>query len=385
MTKATRSGFYFFAIAGSLLACGAETAYVDNTSTEPVECERQIDCYLNGNLEVGTDCINNQCVCHEPGEARLPCCKKGADPYDCDRKCRQADECADAPDASGSGGSAGGGGVGGEGGAGGMSGGECQTAADCPGPDDPECGEAKCDDGTCHIDFVPFSKVDSQTRGDCASVYCNGIGQRISLPDGEDSYNDGRQCTFDYCLASEMGQVIVINAPLPDGSLCPETGAGLCYEGGCVDCIATMPFPNDCGAGNACDDVFCVPGHCVNDAMDANLGETDEDCGGLCRRCSTGKGCLADSDCLDGVCMGGNCKPPSCSDGVTNDGETGIDCGGPPSCPRCPEGQGCDFSSDCASGVCWAGVCEAPKCTDGVQNGDETGIDCGGACAVACG
>lgn len=46
-----------------------------------------------------------------------------------------------------------------------------------------------------------------------------------------------------------------------------------------------------------------------------------------------------------------------CLDGVQNNGETGVDCGG---------------------------VCEAcPTCNDGIQNGDEAGIDCGGTnCAV---
>jgi len=47
----------------------------------------------------------------------------------------------------------------------------------------------------------------------------------------------------------------------------------------------------------------------------------------------------------------------ACVDGMQNNGETGIDCGG--NCAPCP------------------------TCSDGVQNGDETGVDCGGAnCAV---
>ncbi|MEO5906280.1 MAG: GEVED domain-containing protein [Saprospiraceae bacterium] len=45
----------------------------------------------------------------------------------------------------------------------------------------------------------------------------------------------------------------------------------------------------------------------------------------------------------------------TCSDGIQNQGETGIDCGGP--CPACP------------------------TCNDGIQNQGETGIDCGGPCA----
>jgi len=44
----------------------------------------------------------------------------------------------------------------------------------------------------------------------------------------------------------------------------------------------------------------------------------------------------------------------TCSDGIQNQGETGIDCGGP--CPACA------------------------TCSDGIQNQGETGIDCGGPC-----
>jgi len=46
--------------------------------------------------------------------------------------------------------------------------------------------------------------------------------------------------------------------------------------------------------------------------------------------------------------------PPSCSDGIQNQDETGVDCGG--------------VCSPCAT------------CTDGVQNQGETGVDCGGPC-----
>ena len=55
----------------------------------------------------------------------------------------------------------------------------------------------------------------------------------------------------------------------------------------------------------------------------------------------------------------GSGPPPSgtCFDGIQNQGETGIDCGGP--CPACPT---------------------PPSCSDGIQNQGETGIDCGGPC-----
>ncbi|MDQ3017295.1 MAG: GEVED domain-containing protein [Bacteroidota bacterium] len=45
----------------------------------------------------------------------------------------------------------------------------------------------------------------------------------------------------------------------------------------------------------------------------------------------------------------------SCTDGIQNQGETGIDCGGP--CAPCP------------------------TCNDGIQNQGETGVDCGGPCS----
>jgi hypothetical protein len=88
-----------------------------------------------------------------------------------------------------------------------------------------------------------------------------------------------------------------------------------------------------------------------------NQGELGIDCGGPCRPCGT---------CFDGIqnndeesvdCGGEFCEPcMNCSDGVMNWGELGIDCGGP--------------CSACAS------------CFDGIQNQDETGIDCGGQCPL---
>ena len=71
-----------------------------------------------------------------------------------------------------------------------------------------------------------------------------------------------------------------------------------------------------------------------------NQGETGIDCGGPCAACAAA---------------------PTCSDGIQNQGETGIDCGGP--CPACGG---------------------TPTCSDGIQNQGETGIDCGGPCP-ACG
>ncbi|KAA3630285.1 MAG: hypothetical protein DWQ02_18175, partial [Bacteroidetes bacterium] len=53
------------------------------------------------------------------------------------------------------------------------------------------------------------------------------------------------------------------------------------------------------------------------------------------------------------------CGPPTCDDGIQNQDETGVDCGGS-TCPACP------------------------TCDDGIQNGDETGVDCGGSDCAPC-
>ncbi|MBD3251897.1 hypothetical protein GF380_05620, partial [Candidatus Uhrbacteria bacterium] len=56
-------------------------------------------------------------------------------------------------------------------------------------------------------------------------------------------------------------------------------------------------------------------------------------------------------------------RPAHCFDGVQNEGETGLDCGGDPSdpdnyCGACP-GDQCTVGTDCASGICENGVCVA--------------------------
>lgn len=195
----------------------------------------------------------------------------------------------------------------------------------------------------------------------------------------EDTYNDGRQCTIDLCQDGKF-----VNVPFPDGSPCPETGVGYCYGGECVECIHTLTSANDCANQQVCVDVLCVPAHCENQTTDIMLGETDYNCGGPCPPCPLGFDCATSNDCINGPCVSGKCEQPSCSDGVMDDGETGIDCGGTPSCPLCPEGQKCGDDDDCQSSVCWAGVCEAPTCKDGKANGEETGIDCGPGCEVTC-
>ncbi|KAF7458130.1 Bacterial Ig-like domain protein [Cryptosporidium felis] len=80
------------------------------------------------------------------------------------------------------------------------------------------------------------------------------------------------------------------------------------------------------------------------------------------------------------------CEKPNCFDGIQNQGEYGVDCGGvcEKKCPdTCFDGilNGDEESIDCG-GSC--GVKNCPKCNDKIKNGDETGVDCGGSQCPTC-
>ncbi len=73
--------------------------------------------------------------------------------------------------------------------------------------------------------------------------------------------------------------------------------------------------------------------------------------------------------------------PAGCMDGIQNQDEENIDCGGV--CPACIEicdneiDDDGDGFVDCEDEDC-GGDEACPSCTDGVMNGTETGVDCGG-------
>lgn len=107
-----------------------------------------------------------------------------------------------------------------------------------------------------------------------------------------------------------------------------------------------------------------------------NQDESDVDCGGTnCAPCVGGKTCNASSDCYT-TCASGHCT--ACSLLTT--------CGGP--CPGCADYLQCSVNSDCQSGHCqstagvlcalYPDVCVPAHCYNGVLDSGETGIDCGG-------
>ena len=85
-----------------------------------------------------------------------------------------------------------------------------------------------------------------------------------------------------------------------------------------------------------------------------------------------------------GGCGNGGSGGETCNDGIQNNGETGVDCGGP-NCDPCSVEETCndgiqnngETGVDCGGPNC--DPCSAPEtCNDGIQNNGETGVDCGG-------
>ncbi len=109
-----------------------------------------------------------------------------------------------------------------------------------------------------------------------------------------------------------------------------------------------------------------------------NQGETGVDCGGPCEPCGPGEGCAKPTDCESLSCQEGRCADASCADEIRNQGETGVDCGGPcEPCPSCDDG----LLNQGETGVDCGGPCEpCPSCDDGIRNQEERLADCGGPC-----
>ncbi len=110
-----------------------------------------------------------------------------------------------------------------------------------------------------------------------------------------------------------------------------------------------------------------------------NQIETGIDCGGPCAPCVSCTDGIKNGD-ETGIDCGGHCSAcPTCFDGLKNQGETGIDCGGPcAECAGCSDGikNGNETNIDCG------GSCQpCATCADGIRNNGETGIDCGGPCS----
>lgn len=205
------------------------------------------------------------------------------------------------------------------------------------------------------------------TNGDCMSNQCE--------PDTSSWHI--RRC------ASCFNGIMDGREPAPDcGALCAAKCAvgQQCHRD--TDCSTST-----CGTNSRCLVHPAAPSTCANGVRDAD--ETDTDCGGGCIRvgnpCSLTQMCQQSTDCASGVCSPFH-RCVSCTDGIRNDAETAIDCGGT-ACQPCVDGRSCNAPADCASAHCACATpstCLCSSCSNGIRDGLESDVDCGRDCPVRC-
>jgi len=304
------------------------------------------------------------------------------------------------------------------------------TDVDCGGPVCPACGTGKhCKTGTDCQSLVCVGGVcqaatdkdsvrnDSETDVDCGGALQND-GTPNPVSDGAPPCRPGKLCVIaSDCIEAVCGpNAVVLDAGttgMNDAAVTVgDASAG--FDATDASRVTSEAGAHDAGSGGP---FYCQPA--TDDDGIQNDSESAVDCGGGflasgapnpasdgAPACKTGKTCSLGSDCVEGVCnanenkgggpincpadgKGCKCQVPAGNDGVKNDSETDVDCGGATSpgsdgAGPCGTGMDCNVAADCASGVCGTsgspgGVCAAPTPTDGVQNDSETDVDCGGA------
>ena len=171
--------------------------------------------------------------------------------------------------------------------------------------------------------------------------------------------------------------------PKPDaGSPEKDAGPGTCAPSCAVGAGCTKD--TDCASKACGEDGKCATSAATDGKEDD--GESDVDCGGASTdsapKCALGKKCATNADCMNNACgVTGTCATSAASDGIEDDGESDVDCGGTTTdgAPKCANGKMCVANADCTSGACGIGnVCSVSGSTDGLQDFGESDVDCGG-------
>ena len=126
--------------------------------------------------------------------------------------------------------------------------------------------------------------------------------------------------------------------------------------------------------------IFNVAGNLCSNGLKDN-GEQGVDCGGLCVPCNEGcKDKMAHNFDPDASLEDGSCL--TCDDGVKNGDEVAIDCGGL-LCEPCEEGC-IDLNAHNYNPTAKFSDGSCETCSDGILNGDEILTDCGGLKCEPC-
>ena len=238
------------------------------------------------------------------------------------------------------------------------------------------CVAPTCDDGIKNTDETDIDCGGSCQQNcvlgqmcaadfDCQTGVCDALeGNRC---ENVDVCGNGRVETAEFC---------------DDGNQSPGDGCGTTcrYEIGaacalsqqCESGVCDTLESNTCEPANTCGNGVVEGSESCDDGSVVNLDGCNEQC-----LLELGETCTVHSDCASAQCGPHNrCEPTTCGDGIINNDESDVDCGG--SCgARCAVGKLCNFYTDCSEFSCAGGLCVVPGCDDGVKNGDELGADCG--------
>ncbi|HYQ03078.1 MAG TPA: DUF4215 domain-containing protein [Polyangiaceae bacterium] len=231
-----------------------------------------------------------------------------------------------------------------------------------------------------------------ETGLDCGGEICRALN--LLCNNGENCAANG-DCKTGYCSGGVCASPSCSDSVLNQGETAVDCGGPVCRLN--VSPLGTCANGQACTVNEDCTSMFCNNLVCAKPSCTDNVknqDETGKDCGGpTCRgqangKCPEAEGCLAHADCNSGFCSPGKlCAPAGCGNNAKDPNETDLDCGGEGcrATKPCALTQSCVIHADCASGSCQSSKCVAATCQDGIKNQGETAVDCGGATCSAAG
>ncbi|HKO52278.1 MAG TPA: hypothetical protein VJV79_31435 [Polyangiaceae bacterium] len=230
-----------------------------------------------------------------------------------------------------------------------------------------------------------------ETGLDCGGEICRALN--LLCNNGENCATNA-DCKAGFCNGGACASPSCSDSVLNQGETAVDCGGPVCRLN--VTPLGTCANGQACAVNEDCTSLFCSNLVCTKPSCTdsvKNQDETGKDCGGpTCRATTNGKcpeaeGCLVHADCSSAFCSPGKlCAPAGCGNNAKDPNETDLDCGGDGcrATKPCALTQSCVIHADCASGSCQASKCVAATCQDGIKNQGETAVDCGGAtCAQA--
>jgi hypothetical protein len=173
----------------------------------------------------------------------------------------------------------------------------------------------------------PIQSGKQAPNGQCAQATCGNDGN-CDGNGGCEQVPAGTMCAMAACVGNSFHPPEVCT-----GGMCPTGTAMPCAPYVCTTsgCPNTCTMKSQCSSGNT-----CLPGGTCGPPL------------------ANGSPCTDPSQCTNPWCYGTPkvCQANSCMDGVTDGGETDVDCGGATACPRCGSGAHCTQGSDCSNGNC---------------------------------